>query len=270
MKITRKYTLGIIGLGNMGSTIAKGAVRKEYIERYNIAVYDPSDHAKQDSFIEGYHYLTDVHELVEQSHIVLIAVRPQQVDTVLDQIKDCNINTILSIVTGISISYLQSKLNNAPIIRAMPNTPLQINEGSTALCKSDNCKADDYDFVFQLFSTMGVTRTILESQMDDIVAVHGSTPAYVYYFVQCLIEDAKQRGIDEDVARALLVQTVIGSGKLLQKEANKPLDEFINEVCSKGGTTIEAIQSLKKDNMQDIIHDANEKCIQKAKKLGQK
>ncbi len=268
MKITRKYTLGIIGLGNMGTAIAKGAVRKEYIERYRIGVYDHSEHAKKDSFVEGFDYLTDVKELVNNSHIVLIAVRPQQIEDVLDQIKDCDINTILSIVTGVSISHLQERLNNVPIIRAMPNTPLQINEGATALCKSENCKADDYDFIFQLFSSMGVTRSVEEKQMEDIVAVHGSTPAYIYYFIHCILEDAKARGIDEDVARALLVQTVIGSGKLLKTQSNKPLEDFINEVCSEGGTTIEAINSFKKDDIQKVIHNANEKCIKRAKELG--
>lgn len=267
MKIKRQYALGIIGLGHMGLAIARGAV-VDYLERYQIAVYDPSDHARRDSNIEGFDYLPTVKELVENSHIVLLAVTPQQVEGVLDDIKDCDINVILSIVTGVSIAHLQERLNKAPVIRAMPNTPLQINEGATALCKSENCKADDYDFVFQLFKNMGITRTVKEEQMNDIVAVHGSTPAYVYYFVHCILKDAVARGIDEDDARALLVQTVIGAGKLLQANSDKPLSDFIDEVCSKGGTTIEAITELEAQGMDKIIHDADERCIERAKQLG--
>lgn len=268
MKITRKYTLGIIGFGHMGTAIGRGAVRNDYIERYKIAVYDHSEHAKKDANIEDFAYLNNVKDLVENSHIVLLAITPQQVEGVLEGIKDFDINTVLSVVTGVSISHLQERLHGVPIIRAMPNTPLQIGEGATALCMSDNCKADDYDFIFQLFSSMGVTRTVKENQMEDIVAVHGSTPAYVYYFIQCILKDAVARGIDEDTARALLVQTVIGSGKLLQNNSNKSIDEFIDEVCSKGGTTIEAITSFREANMDKIIHEADEKCIQRAKELG--
>ncbi len=268
MKTSKKYMLGIIGLGHMGLAIAKGAVRKEYLERYEIGVYDPSEHAKKDAMREGFAYLPDCQELVRQSHIVLIAVRPQQIETILTQLENEKIDVVLSIVTGVSIHHLQERLHQTPIIRAMPNTPLQINEGATALCRSENCLADDYDFVFQLFSSMGVTRTISEDHMEDIVAVHGSTPAYVYYFVECILKDAVNRGIDEDDARALLVQTVIGAGKLLASQNDKSLQAFIDEVCSEGGTTIEAITELKNQQMDHIIHDANERCIKRAKKLG--
>ncbi len=268
MKTNKKYTLGIIGLGHMGIAIARGAVGKEYLERYQISVYDISEQAKEDCERESFAFLSSAKELVEQSHIILLAVTPQNLETVLNEIKDTSIDVILSIVTGVSIAHFQTRLNNVPVIRAMPNTPLQINEGATALCMSSNCKADDYDFVFQLFSSMGVTRTIPEEQMNDIIAVHGSTPAYVYYFVQCILEDAAARGIDTDDARALLVQTLIGAGKLLARNAGKPLQTFVDEVCSKGGTTIEAINELKARNMDHIIHEANEKCIERAKEIG--
>ena len=83
---------------------------------------------------------------------------------------------------------------------------------------------------------------------------HGSTPAYVYYFVDCILKDAVKRGIDEESARALLVQTVIGAGELLARSADKPLDDFIKEVATEGGTTIEAVNTLKAEKMDKIIH----------------
>ena len=107
MKTQKKYTLGIIGLGHMGSAIARGAVKNDYIERYEIGVYDPSEHARKDSNLEGFAYLTDVHQLIENSHIILIAVTPQQVEGVLDEIANDNMDVVLSIVTGVSIAHLQ-------------------------------------------------------------------------------------------------------------------------------------------------------------------
>lgn len=268
MKSSKEYKLGIIGLGHMGAAIARGAVRKEYIERFQVAVYDPSEHAAKDSAMESFAYLSSPKELVRKSHIILLAVTPQKLDEVLESIKGEEIDVLLSIVTGASISHLQKILGDVAVIRAMPNTPLQISQGATALCMSKNCLADDYDFVFQLFSSMGVTRTVPEDKMNDIVAVHGSTPAYVYYFVDCILKDAVKRGIDEEAARALLVQTVIGAGELLAKNNDKPLDDFIKEVATEGGTTIEAVNTLKKEQMDKIIHDANENCIKRAKELG--
>lgn len=268
MRTNKKYKLGVIGLGHMGLAIAKGAVRKEYLQRFEVALFDPSKKAQEYGKREGFTCLENVQEITKECHIVLLAVTPKILNSVLAELKGCDIDVLLSIVTGASIAHIQEVLGNVPVIRAMPNTPLQINAGSTALCMSSNCKADDYDFVFQLFASMGVTRTISEDKMNDIVAVHGSTPAYVYYFVDCILKDAVQRGIDEEAARALLVQTVIGAGQLLAKNASKPLDEFIKEVATEGGTTIEAITTLKEEKMDEIIHDANENCIARAKQLG--
>lgn len=268
MRTFKKYHMGLIGCGHMGMAIARGAIRKEFLERYQIAVYDPDPAVQKIAGREQFAVLANGGEIARQSHIVLLAVTPQIIDKVLDDLQGEEIDCLLSIVTGVSISYLQEKLNNVPVIRAMPNTPLQINEGATALCKSDNCKADEYDFVFQLFNSMGVTRTIPEDKLDNIVAVSGSVPAYVYYFIQCLQKDAAARGLDDRAARDLIVQTFIGAGELLKQNRTTPIDEFIDEVCSKGGTTIEAVTELRNQDLEKIIHDANEKCIKRAKEIG--
>ena len=114
---------------------------------------------------------------------------------------------------------------------------------------------------------MGVARTIPEDKINATIAIHGSVPAYVYYFTQCIVNDAVARGIDEDSARALLVETIIGSGGLMKENATTSLDELINEVATKGGTTIEAINELKKQNLEKVLHEADEKCIKRAEEL---
>ena len=116
MKTQKKYTLGIIGLGHMGGAIAAGAVRNDYLERYEIAVYDPSEHARKDCSIEGFAYLSDVHQLTADSHIILLAVTPQQVEGVLDEIGNDDMDVVLSIVTGVSIAHLQERLHNLSLI----------------------------------------------------------------------------------------------------------------------------------------------------------
>ena len=268
MRTKKQYPLGLIGCGHMGFAIARGAVRGEYLERRQIAVCDPNEEIRKQARIEGYQVMDSIKEIAEECHIVLLAVKPQEIGPVLDELKETKITTLLSIVTGVSIARLQEALGKVPVIRAMPNTPLQIMEGSTAMCRSEECRADEYDFVFQLFNSMGVTRTVPEEQINASVAVHGSTPAYIYYFAECLINDAVSRGMDEEAARALIVQTIIGAGSLLQTDPRRPISAFIDEVCSKGGTTIEAVNSLREENLAEILHNASEKCVKRAEELG--
>ncbi len=269
MRSSKKYTLGFIGFGHMGSAIGRGAATSEYLERHEIAVYDlNAERTKPICREESFDFLSSEKEIAQNCHIVLLAVQPQKMDETLKQLKGENIECLLSIVTGVSIAHIQEILGNVPVIRAMPNTPLRLMEGATALCMSKNCAADDYDFVYKLFSDMGVTRTVQEENMADTVTVNGSTPAYFYYIVDCLVKDAVERGFDEEVARSLIVQTMIGSGKMLQQDKNKPIDVFVDEVATKGGTTIEAINTLREENILEVLHDANEKCAKRARELG--
>lgn len=265
---THTYKLGFIGLGKMGLAIARGAARSEYVSRFEICAFDPKSDSEHICKTEGFTLMNSEQEVARNCDVVILAVTPQIVDNILEKLSSEEINCVMSIVAGVSIEHLQSYLPNTAIIRGMPNTPLQINEGATTLCHSKNCPADEYDFVFKLFNNMGVTRSIEEKQMDEIITVHGSTPAYFYYFLQCLLEDAKARGIDEDTARSLLVQTMIGSGKLLQQDRFKPIEQSIDEVCSKGGSTIEAINYLKENDLKEMLHKASDACIKRAKELG--
>lgn len=273
MHSKRKYVLGFIGMGHMNTAIARGAAVSESIERYQVCVYD--HHPERTKALcneESFTWLESEKEVAENSHIVVLGVTPQKVDAALENLKGVKIECLLTIVTGVPISHYQEVLgSDVPVIRAMPNTPLQIAEGATALCMSANASADDYDFVYSLFSSMGIARTIPEDKMSEIIAVNGSTPAYFYYFIDVMMKDAMAHGIEEESARALLVQTMIGSGELLMKNKTTPIEDFVNEVCSPGGTTIEAVNVMKQDDaLAKVLKEANAKCIKRAEELGGK
>lgn len=265
---TKEYTIGFIGCGHMGMAIARGAAGAGYVKNDRIAVYDPSAKIQDISRSEGFGVLENEKEVIRESEIVLLCVTPQIIDSVLANMQGEKIDTLVSIVTGVSIRYLQDRLDGCPVIRLMPNTPLQVKAGASVICRSDNCCDEDYQFVISLFDSMGITKEIPEEQINIGVALHGSTPAYAYYFMQCLIKDAERRGVDSETARDLIVQTFKGACELLQANPDKPLDDFINEVCSKGGTTIEAVGELRSRGTEDIIRSANEKCIRRAAEIG--
>ena len=264
---TDSFRLGFIGCGHMGLAIAKGAVHSQVLKPEEISVFDPNPAVNERCRDEGFELLKDGKEVIRRSRVVLLAVTPQACDAVLEQLKGTKPEALLSIVTGASIRYLQQTFGNVPVIRAMPNTPLQVGYGSTALCRSRECPEEVYAFVRALFEATGVVCEIPEERMNEMVCVHGSIPAYVYYLTECILQDMVARGHDEAATREMLVQTVIGSGKLMQAHPEKPLQAFIDEVCSKGGTTIEAVGEMRAGKMDRIIHEADEKCIRRANEL---
>ncbi len=258
--------LGIIGLGHMGMALAKGAVRS--LGSDAVAAFDPSCEKCDAASAMAVTICRDIQEVCRTAHIVVIAVRPQDISPVLEELKQTPPQCLLTIAAGIPISRFTAALGELPVIRVMPNTPLQLFEGAAALCKNDACPEEDFQTAMDLFSSLGTACRIEESHMCDIIAVNGSTPAYFYYLIECLMEDAVSRGIDPSVARDLLVQTMIGSGKLLQADRDKPIHQFVDEVCSKGGTTIEAINVMKDGNLKDLIVKADTACIRRAEELG--
>lgn len=264
----KKYKLGFIGCGHMGFSIAQGIKNKEFLKASDICIYDTNPTAQEKCKKEGFICVNDYHTLCENSEIVILAITPQISHTVIESIKEEKIDCILSIVTGLSISYLKSIFQDSLIVRAMPNTPLQVGYGATAIASSDPTHPTS-KYIVDLFSSIGLAKEVDEEKFPLLVSVHGSTPAYFYYFTQCILEDLINRGFDETIAREFLVETLIGSGQLLKEEPNKPLSEFVDAVCSKGGTTIQAINHFKENGLAELVKDANEKCIERAKEFEQ-
>ena len=263
----KQYRLGFIGCGHMGMSIARGVLNNSLLKAEEIAVYDPSESIQETCRNLGFAVCGSEKELAENAHIVLLAVTPQIVDKVLPKLRDVQINCLLSIVAALSMKHIRDLAGDIPVIRVMPNTPLMVSCGAAAMCHTDDCDIDDLAFVTSLFEALGVVRSIPESQMNDIISVHGSTPAYFYYFLNSILKDTIRRGVDPETARTLLVQTMIGSGKLLEAEPDKPLEEFVDSVCSKGGTTIEAIRVFRHEDLDRMVKKANDECIRRAEEL---
>lgn len=245
-------TILIIGGGNMGTALLE-RVRKHF--KVLVCEQNP----QRAGYLRRKYkiVLADLATAVKKSHIVILAVKPQDIDEVLENLRPfADKKLMISIAAGITISYLEKKLGGGVrVIRTMPNMPAQIGEGITAIAAGKFTKSTDVKLTQKIFNLVGKTIIVEENVLDCVTAVSGSGPAYVFLFVECFIKAAQTLGLDAAQSKVLVYQTLLGSAHLL-KQSKDSAAELRAKVTSKGGTTQAAIDVLTAYNIEKAFIDA--------------
>jgi len=277
MKATIK--IGFIGAGNMAEAFICGLTK--CIDARQIQISDP-DSQRVAILKNNYHIKSAFNntEIFQNNDIIILAVKPQIMKTVVTEIKPAQIDThrlIISIAAGIQIQTLSEILYKdlnkdvhhlLPIIRVMPNTPALIQFGMSAYCGNKFATENDMQTVHEILASMGKVIAVDESQMNAITAVSGSGPAYFFYFVESMIQAAKKLGFSEEQSRMLVIQTAEGAMQLLKQPDACP-EKLRQKVTSKGGTTEAAIDVMDSKFVKNTIIDAIASAEKRAKELSQ-
>ncbi|MEG2117025.1 MAG: pyrroline-5-carboxylate reductase [Clostridia bacterium] len=264
-----KFKLGFIGFGNMATAILSGVLQSGILSNDEIAIYDRNEIAVENAKKRNVFIANSNADLVKSCEFVFFAVKPQAFDDVAKEIGESfsSDNKIISIIAGTKISKFQKYFKNVAIARAMPNTPALIKCGMTGVDASMLAKCDA-DFVLKLFNCVGDVIEIAEEQINDVIAISGSGPAYAYLFIKGMVEKALKLGFDDKTAKKLVLQTVIGSAKMFENSTEN-IDVLIDRVCSRGGTTIEAVKVFQNDGLIELIDKAIQACYDRAVKLSE-
>jgi len=256
--------LGIIGGGNLTSAIVKGAHGKIA----DIIVSD-MDEDKIKKFA-SYNIKTTKSniDVVLESDFVILAVKPNHYKQVLNEIKPYyKGKVIITVAPGISIRYVKDILgDDAQVIRTGPNTPVMLGEGMTVMAYEEPVSDEVFNEAKKIFDMLGKTMVLEEYLMDAAVPVSGGSPAYVFMFIEAMADAAVLFGIPRDKSYILAAQSVLGAAKLVLETGEHP-GALKDMVCSPGGTTIEAVHQLEKDNMRASIMNAMIRSYDKAKKM---
>lgn len=283
--------IGFIGAGNMAQAIIKGLISNNVVDNDDIIVNaNTIDSLSNIKTKYEVNVTTQKKEVLRFSDVIILAVKPNQIDEVIQDIKqDMNLidsNTIfISIAAGITIERLEKAFyyNNVSgqdkiltenyeddyqfkIVRTMPNMPASVGAGMTGVAINRYVKFSDIDKVLSIFSAIGKVEIIEEKLMDAVVALSGSSPAYMYLIIEAMAKAAESEGMKKEVAMKFAAQAMIGSGKVILEQKVDP-SQLIKEVCSPGGTTIEAMKILEKNDVEGIFIEAMEACINRSKEL---
>ena len=261
--------IGFIGLGNMATAMIGGILREKKVEACDII-----GSAKTENTINSVKTRFNItavgnnREVAEQADILFLAVKPIFFPEVISEIKDVvKRNTlIVSIAPGKTIAYLQEAFGSpeCKVIRCMPNTPALVSEGCTGVCAGENVTKDELEEVLSLLRSFGTASVVPERLMDVVVGVSGSSPAYVFMFIEAMADEAVAEGMSRKQAYEFAAQSVLGSAKMVLETGKHP-GELKDMVCSPGGTTIQAVKVLEEKGMRAAVMDAMEACIKKSR-----
>lgn len=255
---------GFIGAGNMGSAIINGLLKnKKSLTAY---AYD-IDKTKIKNLSNKVKYL-EFNNLINKSDVIVLAVKPQMMDDVLNKISklDYKDKLFISIAAGLDGSYFESKLNRCRLVRVMPNINAIYNQSISAICKGSYASNFDLKLTKGIFDCVGETIELNENQLPGFGAIAGASPAYTFMYADALALAGVKAGIPRDLSIKIAAQAIKGSATTLL-ESNLHPDLLRDRVCSPGGTTIEGVKALEETSFKGNIMQAIEKVIEKDLKL---
>ncbi|MEJ6012858.1 pyrroline-5-carboxylate reductase [Corynebacterium sp. H127] len=265
--------IAVIGGGKIGEALISGLVAggtnpkdihvanrrpergKELVEAYGVTDY------------------TDVNQAVEDVDVVFLCVKPKDTLSVLASVTDTLDNnsqdtTVISMAAGIAVKSLEEVVSaGTPIVRVMPNTPMLVRRGTTAISPGRFVIEEQLEQIKDLLGALGDVFVVEESQMDAVVAMSGSSPAYFFLFVEAMIDAGINLGLPRDLAKNLAVSAATGAAALMQETGEEPAMLRAN-VSSPGGTTIKAIRELEQSGLRGMVYRATEKCAAHSEELG--
>lgn len=268
----KQFRLGVIGGGFMAHAILKGVVYSDFLKAKKIIVSDPSAASLEKLTYLGVCSTANNRDVVENSEFILLAVKPQNFADVAASVRGLPVEKVITIMAGVKKQKIKDALfgNNIKVARAMPNLPCSIGSGMTAVDMSDfSNNIDDSAFVNSVFNCLGNVLSVPEEKLNAVTGISGSGPAYVYMFIDGLIRAGIKQGLTEDEAKTLAVSTVFGGADMVAHSEDKTIEQLISAVCSKGGTTIQAVDSFRNDDMYGMIDRAVSACVKRAEELSE-
>lgn len=263
--------IGFIGCGNMGEAFLKGIISSQLIEKSVIYVYDK---IKGEGIANTYqiNILNDEIEIVDKCDIIFLAIKPNVYFDVIDKIKDSVDGTkiLVAMAPGITMEDILEETNNRniKIVRTMPNLPLMVHEGCIAYAFNENIEENEKSFFKGLFEKIGMAIETKEELFDAVIGASGSSPAFMFMFIEALADAAVYEGLPRSDAYKLVGQTLIGCGKMFLESGKHP-GELKDNVCSPGGTTIVGVRYLEESGFRGAIIKAATETIKKSKEMSQ-
>lgn len=261
---------GFIGLGNMARAMIGGMLARNVAGPSEI-LGSARTQATREAVREEYGItaLADNRQVASRADILILAVKPLMLSEVIGQIRDCvrEETVIFSIAAGKTISWIEEAFGRSlKVVRCMPNTPAMVGEGCSGVCRNGQVTDEEMARCMALPGSFGLAQEIPERLMDAVGAVSGSSPAFVFMFMEALSDAGVKAGMTRAMASCFAAQAVLGSAKLMLETGKHP-GELRDMVCSPGGTTIEGVQALEEMRLRAAVMKAVEVCVEKTRKL---
>lgn len=259
--------IGFIGTGQMGEAILRGFLEAGLFEPEDIYVMDILDSRLQylkENF-EISHLSSDENTsygyIVDNCDIVVLSIKPQVLKDIAESIKSCNWNKekhmIVSIMGGITTSFIEKYLPEIPVVRVIPNTPMLVNVGASGIAPGKSASEKHAKLVHDMFKVLGVSYLVEEKHIDSITAISGCGPAYVYMMIEAMADGGVELGLPREMAQTLAAQTVMGGARMVLDTGEHP-GKLKDKVCSPGGSTIAGVRALEQGAFRGTIMNAIE------------
>lgn len=264
--------IAIVGAGSMAEAFISGILENGLINRNNIWVTNYSNEKRLASLKERYGIRStyDLTKLFEGADIVMLAMKPKDADSAIDMIREHLTEQMLvvSVLAGVSMNTIETLARKSlSIARAMPNTSAAVGKSATAIAVNGRITNHQLETTKQLFGTVGLARFVEEGQLDAVTGLSGSGPAYIYYLIEAMENSAAEIGLEKEMAKELIVQTLIGAAEMV-RNSPKSSEQLRLDVTSPGGTTEAGIRVLEKHGVQQAFISCIQAATAQSKKMG--